>query len=375
MEAAVQRHRSAPLEDACLAHGCTPAFGGQRPSLEKDVVAWLHRGNGCAHEVPLPHAQVALEPGCSLVICTHRRARSVKRFLDSLLAQEVKPDRLIVVDVSPDDETEQVIRNRQSVECLAKCFCYVRVSGALKGLPRQRNFALSLVTTDLVGFFDDDIILLPGCLKELIRTHRLLGDEVVGVGAYVENEYRQARLLWRLRRLLRMVSNLQPGSYHRSGISVPWSLLPPTEEIVYGQWLPGAAMMWRTAVAAEVGFREAFDGYAQGEDLDFSLRAGRQGELVVAGRAQFQHLHEPGGRPDYRRLGYMAIGNRYHIHQRCLDNRTWRDTAWFVYAWTIDTLLLSRHFLYPKRVAPTLLYIAGRLRAAFDLVRYCRTHP
>jgi GT2 family glycosyltransferase len=335
------------------------------------AVTWCRRKDGGDALEPPVEAADPLVQGCSVVICTYKRAASLSRLLDSLLAQSRKPDQLIIVDASPDEETEQVVRNHQYIENLANKLLYFRVSGPLKGLTRQRNFALRWVNSDLVTFFDDDIILLPDCLRNMENSHRLLGDQVMGVGAFIQNQDLSWPLVlsWRIHLLLRMVPELQPGRYYRSGISTSWSFLSPTEELVEGDWLPGCAMMWKTAVAREVGFYDGFYGYAKGEDLDFSLRARRKGKLVMAGAARVLHLTDPDGRPDPFRLGYMEIYNKYYIHQRAILDRTPRDTAWFIYAWTLETLLLARHLLLPSRWVSTFRQMAGRLKAAYDIMR------
>ena len=71
-----------------------------------------------------------------------------------------------------------------------------------------------------ICFFDDDIVLLPGCLTELEKPHRTFGNRVVGVGAfgrnsYVEKPFCGPSALWRFRLFLRIVPDLQPGKYHR----------------------------------------------------------------------------------------------------------------------------------------------------------------
>jgi GT2 family glycosyltransferase len=344
---------------------------GGRSQSEKlnhpDVVSWFQRGREC----PAAELHLASAPGrqgTAIAVCTYRRADSLVRFLDSLREQQT-PDELVIVDASPDGETEERVRAYADPERLSRRLLYVRVGGSLKGLTRQRNFAAGLVTTDLVAFFDDDIVLERDCLLEMERAHRELGEEVAGVAALTRNLGRPRRRLWRLRLRLHMVGSLRAGSYQRSGMSIPWTFLLPTEEWVDGDWLPGGATMWRTAVVRQVGFWEAMGGYAQGEDLDFSLRARRRGRLILAGSARVQHLHEFSGRPDPFRMGYMAIHNRFQIHRRGLADRSFRDVAWFVYTWTLDSLLLARHLVIPKRVPATLREIAGRAKAAADLVR------
>jgi GT2 family glycosyltransferase len=335
--------------------------------------AWLeHTVSTVCQQAPLAIYQAdppSLRSGLALIVCTYERPASLKRFLDSLASQNYKLDQLIIVDSSPNDDTDQMLKQHRGVEALATQFLYFHVSAPLCGLTRQRNFALRWATTDLVAFFDDDILLLPGCLHEMETVHRAAGDQVVGVGAFMQDHHgAPRRRLWYVRRLLGMLPDLQPGRYHRSGISVPWIFLEPTNDIVEGDWLPGCAMMWKTAVARESGFYEGFDGYAHGEDLDFSLRVRGRGKLVLAGAARVIHMLEPHGRPGPFRFGYMALYNKYQIHRRVLPDRTWRDVAWFIYAWTVDSMLLTRHFFSPGKRIASLQQIAGRIVAVYDIL-------
>ncbi len=336
------------------------------PGRDPDAVVFFHKG-GCGGTGHLSPRK--LSEGVSVAICTFLRAASLARYLDSLALQTRKPDRLVIVDASPDAETERMVQRHPAVDGLAVCLAYFRVQGRLKGLTRQRNYALRWIETDLVAFFDDDVVLSPECLREMERAHRQFGGGVAGIGALLENEYRRRpSLSWQVRRLLGIVSSLRPGTYCRSGISIPWTCLPPSSGCVEGDWLPGCAMMWKADVVRDTGFYEGFGGYGQGEDLEFSLRAGRSGKLLLAGAARVLHLHEPAGRPDSYRLGYMALYNSYQIHRRGLLDRKWRDVSWFIYAWTVDTLLLGRHFLLPTRWVSTAREIAGRLSAGYDIV-------
>jgi GT2 family glycosyltransferase len=309
-----------------------------------------------------------LTRGCSVVVCTYLRPQSVLRCLESVKRQVRRPDEVLIVDASPNARTQESLESDTDSFGETLPLRYFRVSEAKRGLTRQRNFALGRVRYDLVAFFDDDVVLDPSCIAEMERVHRLLGDRVVGVGAMISNERHEPSLLWRVRRFLGIVPELKPGTYARSGLSIPW-FNGGVEDLTEGDWLPGCAMMWRTAPARDIGFNEGFAGYAQGEDLDFSLRARPRGTLVMARRARLEHLHDFSGRPDHFRLGYMTIYNRYQIHRRGLPARSGRDVAWFVYAWTIDSLMLCRHLLYPRRWASTFRHLAGRLAAVADLTR------
>ena len=99
--------------------------------------------------------------------------------------------------------------------------------GRYQGLTRQRNFALDRVSCDLVAFFDDDTVLDPACLAEMEAVHRLLGEEVAGTGAMVSTRRSSPNRIWRIRRGLHAIPNLDPGTYTRSGISIPWGFIEP----------------------------------------------------------------------------------------------------------------------------------------------------
>jgi GT2 family glycosyltransferase len=245
---------------------------------------------------------------------------------------------------------------------------YYRVEQALRGLTKQRNFALQLTQTDLVCFFDDDIELLCGCITEMERVFRQSHGALAGVAALIVNQPRHPTLLWRLRYRLGMVAGLRPGSYHGSGLSVPWGYVKDSDEVVLGDWLPGGATLWDAPRARLTGFCEEFSAYSQAEDLEFSLRVGRMGRLAVAPRARVVHLHEPSGREQPFRLGYMAIRNRYYIHGRKFRRRRLLYKLWFAYAWSLDTVLLVRHVAVPQGIHGTLAHMAGRFAAACDLV-------
>ncbi len=330
------------------------------------IVIWKYQDG---HFVPVRGfpANADPSPGVAVVICTYRRAESLKCFLHSLGEQTLRPGQLVIVDASPDEDTEAMLRAFSDLGELADEVMYIRVAGPLRGLTRQRNLGARFVTVDKLAFFDDDVVLLPTCLEEMARVHQEYGGAVAGVGGYIVNGRSNVSLRWRVRHWLRVVPSLEPGRYYRSGMSTPWGFLPPNDGLTEGDWLQGGATMWQTAVVRKIGFREALEGYAQSEDMDFSLRARTMGRLVVTGRARLFHLHDQRGRPDPYGQGYMAIRNRYLIHREIYPDRVSR--LLFVYAWLIDTLFVCLRLFSPTTFRWAALQILGRLSAISDLVQ------
>ncbi|MCC7124215.1 MAG: hypothetical protein IT178_05165, partial [Acidobacteria bacterium] len=133
--------------------------------------------------------------------------------------------------------------------------------------------------------------------------------------------------------------------------------------------LPGCAMLLRTSTAQRIGFDGGLSGYAQGEDLDFSLRLRRQGRLAMAGAARCQHFHAPEGRPNAFRIGRMEIANRYRIWRRVHERPSVADHLVFTYAWGLDTVLLLRDAVRPGHAADGVRRIAGRVAGAIEAAR------
>ena len=301
----------------------------------------------------------------TVCVCTYRRPEALRRLLESVAGQAEQPAEIIVVDGSPDDETARMIEGFGGRNGAAP-LRYVQVADADRGLTRQRNIALAAVQTPLAAFFDDDVVLLPGVLAALARVHREHRPSPIGVAAMIENELRSPPAKWRLRRMLRVVSSLEPGRYTRSGMSIPWAFLEPGAPVTPGDWLPGGATMWRTEVARSVGFDVALTGYGNGEDLEFSRRVATHGPLLMCPEARVLHLHAPGGRPDARKLGYMTVLNTWRIH-RGMPGRSAADVARFGYAHVLELVFLAAGAVR-DRAPERRSYLRGYAAGLTDLV-------
>ncbi len=342
------------------------------PLAHTDIVVALSC-TACNAMVPLVQnkSSETLSPGVALVICTYCRPGSLQRFINSLREQTLRPHQLIIVDASPDNAVEKMLRAYDNLNDLAVVnVLYLRVTGSLRGLTRQRNLGTKFVLMDKLAFFDDDVVLMPDCLEQMCEVFQQYdAGMVAGVSAYIVNDavaisYHSKR--WKFRQLIGVVPSFEPGRYFRSGMSTNWNFLLPNEGVTKGDWLPGTAMMWRTEIVRLAGFNERFSGYGQGEDLDFSLRARKHGMLLMAGKAHLEHLHEETGRPDWYKIGYMSIYNRYHIHRNIFSDYSSRIL--FIYAWTLDTIMLASGLCLPHLTRLTLLQLQGRLRAVIDLL-------
>ena len=124
---------------------------------------------GAAAERPEP----ALPPAVSIVIPAYRSAETVAGCLAALERQSFRDFEVVLVDSSPDDATEGIVR--ESFPWVR----YERSSGRL--LPHAaRNRGVELARAELLVFTDPDIYARPDWLARLHAAHRATGEVIVG---------------------------------------------------------------------------------------------------------------------------------------------------------------------------------------------------
>lgn len=287
----------------------------------------------------------------SLIVCTYRRPAAVAELLEALRFQTRPPDEILVVDASPDGETE----------ALARAFPlpglrYENAPPEHRGLTRQRNYGVERVSGEVIAFLDDDAVPAPEYCEQLLACF-VRHPEAVGVGGFVEGVpwrpagegaaplsafriagwERREDLRWRLRRVLGLAPSAPPGWVPPSGHGRPVGFLPPDGEDHPVESVLGCAMAWRRWVFEQLRFSAYFEGYGLYEDLDFCVRAARLGPVVLCTRARLRHEHAPAGRPGAFRYGVMVVRNGWFVWRRRWPQPGLTDRA----HWWATTLVLA----------------------------------
>ena len=288
---------------------------------------------------------------CSLVVPTYERPEAITTLLDALLGLADTPADVVVIDGSPGQRTDDALTAWVAANTPRFDLSYVRSPA---GLTLQRNVGVDALRGAFVFFLDDDCIPHAGYFQAIRDVFERDTAGTVGAvaGAIVNNMGGALSWRWRMRFALGLAQRAEPGSYLQSGVSLPITHVPRFTGTRRVQVVPGGAVAYRRAVLDGQRFSLYFSGYAQGEDLEMSLRIGRTWTLLWCGDAHVSHNHAPQGRPDAARKGYMEARNRYFIRKRHASPsvadtiKFWLD---FAYGIGVDTVEWGAH---PASPAP-----------------------
>ena len=229
-----------------------------------------------------------------VVVATVGRASLTRRTIDLLERQTRRPDRVIVVSVSPQD-----------VEGVAESPVQPEIVFAGRGLCRQRNAALDMIgdAAAFVTFFDDDFVPAPDYLEMVERVFES-DPAIVGI-----------------------TGDLLADGINSSGLSVEAALAivaaratspdPHADPVLRDrQALYGCNMAIRLGAATGLRFDEALPLYGWQEDIDFTTQIGRRGRLVSSASITGVHMGVKSGRTPGKKLGYSQIANIVYLKRK-----------------------------------------------------------
>ncbi len=266
---------------------------------------------------------------CTAVVPTFNRYPEVIRLLEAIADLPDAPGEVVVIDGAAGGELGARLEAWSKSRRLAFDLVYAQGD---RGLTRQRNAGIDVSTRDFLYFFDDDTVPLPGYFARIRQVFAADPEFRTGVvGGCIVNEMdKPLSGRWAMRFRLGLVPrDLAPGRYFESSTSLPRGLWKKFTGQIPVDIVPGGASAWRREVFRTMRFSEYFEGYSQGEDVEASLRAGREWKLACCGDAHILHLHAPGGRPVMFRRGRMDIVNKYFVWKRHTPEPSLRHSALF----------------------------------------------
>ena len=225
----------------------------------------------------------------SVVIATLDRPNLLSVALESLIQQTRPPTRIIVVDGSEEDETEALVAGRSDRAPML----YLR--SPVQSAAQQRNLGAESVSTPLIGFIDDDVVLPAETFSRLLAPfERENAESIGGVAGRIEGlgHSKPRGLLWWYYRLQAGYADPNFGA-RLMGAAV--NTLPCYEEqsgFIPSDWLNTTCVLYRTDLFLRERFPE-FKGYSFMEDVHLSARIAKTHQLFFDAEAVYEHHSAP----------------------------------------------------------------------------------
>ena len=291
----------------------------------------------------------------SLIVCTYMRPEPLRNLLESVKAQSLFPDEILIVDGSRNAGTKQMLESNHYHNLK-----YFLVNEQDRGLTRQRNFGIKHTGPDIgvVCFLDDDTVLHPDYFKEILKVYSVFPN-ALGVGGYIINEtvwqqtnegYAASKNEfsfdgWKrsdgsrfvLRKKFGLDSDLAPGFLPEFSHGRSIGFLPPSGKIYEVEQLMGGVSSFKKQIFKDFQFSTYFEGYGLYEDADFTLRLAKTGKLYVNTNATLEHFHDDAGRPNKYNYGKMVVRNGWYVWRVKFPNPSFKAKI----KWHLITLLLT----------------------------------
>ena len=246
--------------------------------------------------------------GHGLVICTYRRKRDLARTLGDITACNALPEQIVVVHgVEVKEQTALPQNASDSTAAVQHLYCE-------PGLTKQRNAGINALGNHIhtVHFIDDDFSPAPTYFSAL-AAHFDHHPEAIGAGG-VFDPLQQPSSIGFWKRLF-LLDSLKPGIFLGSGQTsesqARADLLSP--DFTEVEWLSGCSFSFRRSLFDSERFNEALTGAAIDEDLEFCLRAGKQGILHSVSAARGLHRKSSATRSDRAQAKYQGYLHRFWI--------------------------------------------------------------
>lgn len=292
-------------------------------------------------------------PRVCVIIPTKNRPLDLQLAARSLFAQTCDQSSIVIIDQSPDDASRHLVEEElaaaQRRSGLGWNLRYVH-DPAISGAATARNRAMAIADGDIWLFLDDDVVLEPDFVEQLLAVYR--GDpEVAGVSGVITN-YPHPSVWFRAWNALFL-----RGPFRDERQPIYWNSnrlrnSPP----ITVPWFTGCLMSFRADAVRGHRFDENLHGVSDGEDADFCLQLGPATKLMIAPRARLEHRHSPAGRLRDHWLRRSVRGNFFLYHKNWNDrffNQLCYCWLWAGYCAVAFLASLRRASLDPWRALRT----------------------
>ena len=283
----------------------------------------------------------------SVVIPTKNRPKELIKIFDSLINQTYQPDQIIIIDQSDDEKVVEKKLIKKTINTNIS-LDYIH-DKSIKGLVQAKTHALRHNKSEIISFFDDDIVLNRNYLEK-IKEVFIKEKKIIGANGVILNFPKKNFL----KRFFFNVSHV--GIYSDNRYDVVNSINNESIEPKLVNTLSGGLSSWRKDVFKEVKF-DSINNFHAYEDKEFSLRVNKKypNGMYIIPEAKLNHFHSKINRETILRTIKMNIFEIIMIYKKN------RKISFF----GIDLLILLFSLLTKSFFSSLLNLHFGELRSFF----------
>lgn len=163
-------------------------------------------------------------------IITHNRSAIISKCLSGISKQTTKPEKIIIVDTSNNNDTEKIIKKiRMPVQ-------YIRLKKRIRQ-PAARNLILKNTKTDILAFLDDDSVPGKDWLKNIIMGYGF-GSSIAAVAGPAVNSDTNLKPLVNIKRTDKIQNTVNSSGDVRFN----------------GAWVPSRPIICKSMIGANMSF-------------------------------------------------------------------------------------------------------------------------
>lgn len=277
----------------------------------------------------------------SIVIATMNRVESLKDTLEYIAQSSIKPDEIVVVDQSRDENVR--VQNEKL------CFemdMNIKIFFREPSLTAARNFGLTQVTNDIVIFMDDDVRVQKETIENVLN---IMSDPSIAMIGGLDEKPSMTNskigyLFGKKSYINRNIGHVTGALYGRYPMIVDKET--PT------QWAMGYFFVVRKSLVEKwnLDWDERFLSYGYPEDLDFSFRYYREAKkenlkCIITPDVTVKHMCSQEWRETPSKVTYMYIVHReYLTYKWCLGFWSRVQTRWSNFGMLLERVLHKNNY-------------------------------
>ena len=231
-----------------------------------------------------------------VVICSKDRLDLLRQLLVSLNSQTIASSINVHVVLNSEDYFAFV----NEVSNLQKSY-QLTFSRTSRGTASARNAAINIIEScDFLHFIDDDVMVPVNYFKNVEDLFELHKNFIGGAGREVSKNLMVTPHKNKIYDFFSKVLDFRyrPGELTRSGTNFWISNDSGEKKELEVDWLPGCAMFFDWHKVMNFRFNERLElgplqGYALGEDVDYTFRVSRIGKLIYFPGLNYDHYFAP----------------------------------------------------------------------------------